>query len=47
MNQTALCCILAYSDGQRIGQIAAYNGTTNADFVRFGSCDQLQKFVGT
>jgi len=33
--------VIAYSDGQQIGQIADHNGTTNANFVRFGSHDQL------
>jgi len=35
--------LIAYSDGQRIGRIAGHNGTMNADFVCFGSRDQLFK----
>jgi len=32
--------LIAYSHGQRIGRIADQNGTTNANFVSFGSRDQ-------
>jgi len=34
--------LIAYSAGQRIGQLANHNGTANADFVRLGSRDQTK-----
>jgi len=34
--------LIAYSDGQRIERIADQNGTTNANFVCFGSQDQTK-----
>jgi len=40
-----LLLIVAYLHGKRIGRIAGHNGMTNADFVRFGSCDRTNAFV--
>jgi len=42
-HQIKHACIIACSNGQRIGRIADQNGTANINFVHFGSRDRLFK----